>query len=83
MLAKDREHFEVPDGLRLLHGCHPCVSIEAAGCGEAGEVPLEVVLMPAGLAFGVVYRKSLSLHASFFKPQKKTLDMLKSLRRFR
>jgi hypothetical protein len=31
------------------------VSLEVAGCGEAGDVPLEVELVPAGLALGAVY----------------------------
>jgi hypothetical protein len=31
------------------------VILEVAGCGEAGEVSLEVVLVPAGLALGALY----------------------------
>ena len=55
ILAKGRRHFGIPDGVRPLYGVHPRVPLEVAGCGKAGEVPLEAVLVPAGLALGAVY----------------------------
>ncbi len=55
IVAEGRRHFGVPDGVRPFNGGHPRVSLEVAGCGEVGEFPLEVVLVPAGLALGAVY----------------------------
>jgi hypothetical protein len=54
-LKEGRRHFGVADGVRPFHAGHPRVILEVAGCGETGEVPLEVMLMPVGLAFEVVY----------------------------
>ncbi len=48
-IAKGRGHFGVANRVRLFHGGHPRVPLEVAGCGEAEDVPLEVVLVPAGL----------------------------------
>ncbi len=55
ILSEGRRQFGVPNGVRSFYGGHPRVSLEVAGCGEAGDVPLEVVLVPAGLALGAVY----------------------------
>ena len=71
-------HFRVADGVRPFHGGHPRGILEVSGCGEAREVPLEVVLMPAGLVLGAVYEESIDLHGSFFTPLKKTSDILKA-----
>ncbi len=54
-LTEGRGLFGVPNGVHSFHGGHPRMSLEVAGCGEAGEVPLEVVLVPAGLALGAIY----------------------------
>ena len=48
VFAEGRRHFGVPDGVRSFYGGHPRVSLEVAGCGEAGDAPLEVVLVAAG-----------------------------------
>ena len=71
ILAEVRRHFGVPDGVRPFHGGHPRVSFEVAGCGEAGDVPLEIKFVPAGLALGAIYEESVDLHGSFFTPLKK------------
>ena len=56
ILFGGRRHFGVADGVRPFHGDHPRVLLEVSGCGEAGEVPLEVVLIAAGLALDAIYK---------------------------
>ena len=77
ILCEGRGHFGVADGVHPFHGDHPRVILEVASCGEAGEVPIEVELVPAGLALGAIYEESIDLHGSSFKPLKKASDILK------
>ncbi len=70
ILAEGRGFFGVPDGIRPFHGGHPRVSLEVAGCSEAGDVPLEVELVAAGLALGAVYEQSINLHLVSFKERR-------------
>ena len=76
-LGEGRGHFGVPNGVRPFYGVHPRVSPEVASCSEAGDVPLEVVLVPAGLALGAVYEQSINLPIVSFKPLKKASNILK------
>ncbi len=50
ILAEGPGHFGEPYWVRPFDGGHPGVSLEIADSSEAGEVPLEVVFVPAELA---------------------------------
>jgi hypothetical protein len=77
ILSEGRGHFGVPDWVVPLDGGHPRVILEVASCSEAGDVPFEVVLVPAGLALGAVYEESIDLHRLSFKPLKKASHSFK------
>ena len=77
ILSEGRGHFGVADGVRPFYGGHLRVILEVAGCGEAGEVQLVVVLMAAGLALRAIYEESIDLNGSFFTPLKKASDIFK------
>ncbi len=76
-LFEGRGHFGVPDGVRPFHDGHPRVPLEVPGCGEAGDVPFEVVLVPAGLALVAIYEEFVDLHRLSFKPLKRASHSFK------
>ena len=53
---QNRGHIGVADVVCPFHGGHPRVILGVTGRGEAGEVPLKVVLVTAGLALGAIYK---------------------------
>ena len=77
ILAKDRGHFGVANRARPFYGDHPRVPLEVPGCGEAGDVPFEIVLMPAGFSLAAIYEESVDLRRLSFKPLKKTSHSFK------
>jgi hypothetical protein len=79
ILAEGRGYCGIPVGVHPFHGDHPGVPLEVAGCGEVGEVPLEIILMPAGLALDAINKKSINIHGSFVSLLKMASDIFKGM----
>ena len=62
VLGEGGGHLGVLDGVVPLDGGHSCVPLEVARRGEAGDVKLEVVLVPAGLALDDVNKDPIDFH---------------------